>query len=80
MKKRVLCVYDGPRRLIKDDMLLDTQFEVRIKLPYWDGAYVTDLDVETMKRAEAFHNATDEEKGPWVSDNLPRVDFEQLMA
>ncbi|KAI9745766.1 MAG: hypothetical protein M4579_007638, partial [Chaenotheca gracillima] len=26
---------------------------------------ITDLDVETMKRADAFHNATEEEKGPW---------------
>ena len=24
MKKRVLCVFDGPRRLWKDDMMLDT--------------------------------------------------------
>ena len=65
MKKRVLCVYDGSRRLWKDDMMLDNDFEVRMRLGD-DGSYVTDLDVETVKRAEAFHNMTEEEKGPWV--------------
>jgi len=69
MKKRVLCVYDGPRRLWKDDMMLDQEFEVRLKLP--DGkSYVTDLDVETLNRAEALHNSTPEERGPWVPDNI----------
>ncbi|RMZ81174.1 hypothetical protein DV737_g2651, partial [Chaetothyriales sp. CBS 132003] len=69
MKKRVLCVYDGERRLWKDDMMLHNQFEVRMKLP--DGkSYVTDLDVETIKRADAFHNASEAEKGPWITDDM----------
>lgn len=76
MKKRVLCVYDGPRRLWKDDMMLDNEFEVRMRLG--DGnAYVTDLDVKTVKRANAFHDATFEEKGPWLEDE---VDIRQLMS
>lgn len=69
MKKRVLCVYDGPRRLWKDDMMLDQEFEVRVQLPGGKN-YVTDLDVQTLKRAEALHAATDEEKGPWIPDNI----------
>ncbi|KAF2643429.1 hypothetical protein P280DRAFT_539485 [Massarina eburnea CBS 473.64] len=69
MKKRVLCVYDGQRRLWKDDMMLDQDFEVRMKLP--DGkSYVTDLDVQTLKRSEALHGATTEERGPWCPDNI----------
>ncbi|KAJ4309861.1 hypothetical protein N0V94_008730 [Neodidymelliopsis sp. IMI 364377] len=69
MKKRVMCVYDGPRRLWKDDMMLDSEFEVRMKLP--DGKnYITDLDMQTMKRADALHGATHEERGPWVPDNI----------
>jgi hypothetical protein len=69
MKKRVLCVYDGARRLWKDDLMLDQEFEVRMKLP--DGkSYVTDLDVQTLKRADALHGATVEERGPWVPDNV----------
>ncbi|PGG99442.1 hypothetical protein AJ79_08516 [Helicocarpus griseus UAMH5409] len=72
MKKRVLCLYDGQRRLWKDEMMLNNEFEVRLKLlgtqdstaPGRD-AYVTDLDVETLKRAEAVHGATEEERGPW---------------
>ncbi|CAM1510248.1 Fc.00g005830.m01.CDS01 [Cosmosporella sp. VM-42] len=68
MKKRVMAVFDGPRRLAKDDMMLSTDHEVRIKLS--DGkSYVTDLDVQTLKRAEGFLGATDEEKGPWISDD-----------
>ncbi|KAI9902890.1 hypothetical protein N3K66_002242 [Trichothecium roseum] len=68
LKKRVLCVFDGPRRLAKDDMMLAADQEVRIKLA--DGeSYVTDLDVQTLKRAEGFLNASEAEKGPWVSDD-----------
>ncbi|PSN70126.1 zinc finger-containing protein [Corynespora cassiicola Philippines] len=81
MKKRVLCVYDGQRRLWKDDMMLDQEFEVRMKLP--DGkSYVTDLDVQTLKKAEALHNATPEEKGPWVPDNIINAsnDVEEYMV
>lgn len=78
MKKRVLCVFDGPRRLWKDDMMLDTDYEVRMKLQN-EKAYVTDLDVQTMRRADAFHNSTEEEKGPWVADDLTGMDLEKLM-
>lgn len=56
MKRRVLCVYDGPQRLCKDDMLLDRDFEVRLRLG--DGpSYTTDLDILTLQRAEACHAA-----------------------
>lgn len=75
MKKRVMCAFDGQRRLWKDDMMLSTDYEVRI--PLSDGkSYVTDLDVQTLKRAEAFHNATEEEKGPFED----KIDLEELMA
>ena len=81
MRKRVLCAYDGSRRLLKDDMMLDAAHEVRIPLSGGDGrAYVTDLDIQTLMRAEAMHNATDEEKGPWVPDNVPAMALEQLMT
>ncbi|KAL8835255.1 MAG: hypothetical protein Q9176_007015 [Flavoplaca citrina] len=78
MKKRVLCVYDGPRRLWKDDMMLDSEFEVRMRLGD-GGAYVTDLDVNTLKRADALHNATEEEKGPWMPEE-DAADIQQLMS
>ncbi|MCJ1336256.1 hypothetical protein MMC09_001532 [Bachmanniomyces sp. S44760] len=74
-KKRVLCVYDGDRRLAKDEMMLNHDNEVRVSLG--DGkAYLTDLDFWTMKRAEAFHDATPEEKGPWDQSD---VDIPELM-
>ncbi|RFU76952.1 zinc finger protein [Trichoderma arundinaceum] len=77
MKKRVVAVFDGPRRLAKDDMMLSTDHEVRIKLS--DGkSYVTDLDVQTLKRAEGFHNASDEEKGPWISDDPTEEQMKEM--
>lgn len=76
MKKRVLCVFNGFRRLWKDEMMLDNDFEVRMHLGQCDS-YVTDFDVETVKRAEALHNATEEEKGPWVEEG---VDIQQLVS
>jgi hypothetical protein len=78
-KKRVLCVYDGQRRLWKDEMMLDNEFEVRIRLPGGAGdgtnrdAYVTDLDVETVKRANGIFSATEEERGPWVEGPSDRL-------
>lgn len=77
MKKRVLCVYDGPRRLWKDDMMLDSQFEVRMRLGDSDS-YVTDLDVNTLKRADALLNSTEEEKGPW--EPADEADIQRLTS
>ncbi|KAK3685677.1 hypothetical protein B0T22DRAFT_382630 [Podospora appendiculata] len=78
MKKRVMAVFDGPRRLAKDDMMLSTEHEVRVKLA--DGkSYVTDLDVQTLKRAAGFHGATDEEKGPWISDDPTEDQLKQML-
>jgi hypothetical protein len=53
-------------------MMLDNEFEVRLKLPGGAGdgtnreAYITDLDVETLKRANGILNASEEERGAWV--------------
>ncbi|KAI1436036.1 hypothetical protein GGR50DRAFT_693597 [Xylaria sp. CBS 124048] len=78
MKKRVITLFDGPRRLAKDDMMLSTEHEVRIKLS--DGkSYVTELDVNTMRRAEGFLNATPQEKGIWVSDDPTEEDMAHMM-
>lgn len=78
MKKRVMAVFDGPRRLAKDDMMLSTDHEVRV--PLQDGkSYVTDLDIQTMKRAHGFLGATDEEKGPWVSDDPTEEELKKML-
>ncbi|KAI1853562.1 hypothetical protein JX266_001546 [Neoarthrinium moseri] len=78
MKKRVMAVFDGPRRLAKDDMMLSTEQEVRLKLS--DGkSYVTDLDVQTMNRAHGFLGATDEEKGVWISDDPTEEDMRKML-
>jgi hypothetical protein len=82
MKKRVTCVYDGQRRLAKDELMLNNEFEVRLPLPGGNG-YVTDLDVETLKRADGFLMATDAEKGPWQFPGTELgqhgVDIDELM-
>jgi len=89
MKKRVMCVFDGQRRLWKDDLLLDSTHEVRIPLQtdpnseaaggYQPSRWVTDLDVLTMRRAEGILGATEEEKGPWVDENGVAIDINQLV-
>ena len=74
MKQRGLCVFDGGRRLWKDDMMLDNEFEVRTSYTHKGQSYdVTDLDEMTYKRAEALLDATPEEKGE-------EVDLQQLMS
>ena len=80
MKKRVMVAYDGQHRLWKDDMMLDADHEVRIPLPdIGDGrSWVSDLDIQTLRRAEALHNATEEEKGPWPPEE--DEELERLMA
>lgn len=79
LKHRVMAVFDGPRRLAKDDMALSTTHEVRLKLS--DAkAYTTDLDIQTLKRAEGFLTATEEEKGPWVSDDPTETQFRQMQS
>jgi hypothetical protein len=77
LKKRVLAVFDGPRRLAKDDMMLSTEHEVRINLAN-GKSYVTDLDIQTLKRAEGFLGATDEEKGPWISDDPTEAQLREM--
>jgi len=79
LRHRVLTVFDGPRRLAKDDMALSTSHEVRLKLS--DGkSYTTDLDIQTLKRAEGFHTATEEEKGPWISDDPTETQFQEMQT
>jgi hypothetical protein len=74
MKKRVMYTYDRQRGLWEDEMMLSADYEVRI--PLSDGnSYVTDLDVQNLKRAKAFVNAADEEKVPYEDE----MDREKLM-
>lgn len=78
MKKRTATYFDGCRRLAKDDMMLSTEHEVRI--PLSDGqSYVTDLDVQTLRRAEGFLNATEEEKGLYVSDDPTEAQYKLML-
>jgi hypothetical protein len=59
-------------------MMLDTDNEVRMKLS--DGkAYVTDLDIRSMRRMDAFYNSTEEGSGPLIADDLTEMDLEKLM-
>jgi hypothetical protein len=77
MKKRVMTVFDGTHRLVKDDMMLSTDNEVRIPLP--DGkAYVTDLDVLTLRRADGYHNASTEEKATWMANDPTKEEMQNM--
>ena len=89
MKKRVMCVFEGPRRLWKDDMMLDSSNEVRIPLPidantvaaggFQPRRWITDLDVLSLRRADGILDATDEEKGPWTDEDGLAVDIAALV-
>ncbi|GJN75979.1 hypothetical protein PLICBS_010090 [Purpureocillium lilacinum] len=77
MKKRIMAVFDGRRRLADDDRMLSTDHEVRPKLS--DGkSYVTDLDGPTLKLAEGFLGAIDDEKAPWVSDDPTEEQLKEM--
>lgn len=65
-KKRVLCVYDGQRRLLKDDMKVHLEYDLERDLKMEHRM----LTYHTFRRANAFHLATEEERGPWVPDNI----------
>ncbi|KAJ5114499.1 hypothetical protein NUU61_000258 [Penicillium alfredii] len=65
-KKRVLCVFDGQRRL-------SVSVSPAPPVPPHRDAYVTDLDVETMKRAEGVLSASDAERGPWIDGPSPHL-------
>ena len=54
LKKRVLRVYDGPKQLLKENVMFNTAYEVRMQLENSKN-YVTALDMETVNRAEFMH-------------------------
>ena len=57
-------VFDGPKLLCKDQMMMSTEWEVRAKLS--ESAEVTDLDYWTMRRAEAFSEEAPSKRGEAV--------------
>lgn len=56
-KRRCLMVFDGPKLLCRDEMMMSTEFEVRAPLGGGGDTFVSDLDFWSMKRAEAFLDA-----------------------
>jgi len=59
--------------------MLNTDYEVCLN-PGNEKSYVIDLNVETMRRADGFHSATnEEEKSQWIADDLTSVDLEKLI-
>jgi hypothetical protein len=79
LKKRVTAVFDGTRRLVKDDMILPMENEVRVALA--DGkSYVTDLDILSLQRAEAYLDASAEEKATWMSDDPTPEEVQRMTA
>lgn len=72
-KRRVICMFDGPRRLWKDELGLDRRVDFELKLPMPDihgrNIFLSSLDVESLRRAEGVFSATDDEKGPWMPES-----------
>ena len=61
MKKRVMTVFDGLARPDKDDMMLGSEYEVRIPLSD-NKAHVTALDVHKLKQDQGFLDNTTEKE------------------
>ena len=86
MKKRVLCVFDGRRRLGKDDMMMSDAEMRRARIALPDGGqgsgrrWITGLDLQTLKRAEGLLGATEEEKGPWLNEAGELIEDGALVA
>lgn len=80
IRKRTAATFDGSHRLNKDEMMLSTKHEVRIPLGDATGASVTDLDVQTMMRTEAYHNMNPADKDTWISDDPTPADSQAMHA
>jgi hypothetical protein len=50
-KRRCLMVYDGPKMLCKDEMMVSTEWELRTEYG------MSDLDYWSIQRAQAFLDA-----------------------
>lgn len=83
VRKRAVFVHDGPRRLWKDDMMLSTEDQIQEPLANdpmtGEARWLTALDHYTMKRTEAIHNATEEEKGEWRDEDGNLVKLDELL-
>lgn len=55
-KRRCLMVFDGPKPLCRDEMLMSAEWEVKAQLG--GDTFVSDLDFWTIRRADAFLDAT----------------------
>lgn len=55
LKKRVTCVFDGQSRLLKDEMTINTDYEVPV-----------DLDMVSLTQANFLAGASEEERMRWV--------------
>jgi hypothetical protein len=76
MEKRGLCVFDGARRLWKDDVKHDTDCEVHMEVQ--DGrANITDLDIQTMRKPRPPVNWG--EQSPWIVDDSTEGDLKDFV-
>jgi len=82
MKKRVLCAYDGERRLYySDHKPQNDEFGSRGSSSAFAGqTSVTDLDILTLQRAEAFQHASHEDQSIAQLETQDEIDLNKLMS
>jgi hypothetical protein len=68
MKTQVMAVFDSPRLLARDEMMLSTEHEVRVNLSD-DEVYITYPDVQTLKRTDGLLNTTNKDMEQMVECN-----------
>ena len=69
MKKRVLCVYDGERKLWKEDMLSHEASEMRLKIMDGDG-FIMEFDLPPLESVESLPTGSLHDYDTWNRESL----------
>ncbi|CCU82681.1 C2H2 finger domain-containing protein [Blumeria hordei DH14] len=73
-KKRVLCLFNGPRRFWKDEINLDINHESELKLDP-NHKFLDSIDAQTVQRANSMHTAAEENPDLYLSGDLSSLFF-----
>lgn len=76
-RRLLVCPYPGCTGVFQRRSGLEVHFRVHTR--HAGVVYVSDLDLQTLKRAAGSLNATDKEKGPCVPDDPTEEQFQQTL-
>lgn len=73
-KKRVLCLFNGPRRFWKDEINLDINHKSELKLDS-NHNFLGGIDAQTLHRANSMHTAAEENPDLYLSGDISSLFF-----